>query len=261
CPMCGAYTGLFVRTGMLEDKGRVAYQHADKQSCPMVNWQRAVNEIALVDTNTGRVDYGIKSLFKVIGNSFPLFSPLFSFQPFVWLMAKLYAFISYNRKVIIPSPASSSYHIQPAFRPGYRLLYLLFTVWLASLILNEYAPLFSTIIPAGHQYRELLVCGGQVLFQACVILFVNHKLKWEYLGNMMTISLAGALLLLPMLLISTFTQLPQIVYALYILFVAGLMLLEHARRTRLLGLGWTMTMTWVLYRILILLVILNFSWI
>ena len=52
-------------------------------ACPYVDRQRAVNEIALVNTETGEVEYGIKSLFKVIGNSAPVFKPLFSFNPFV----------------------------------------------------------------------------------------------------------------------------------------------------------------------------------
>ena len=47
--------------------------------------------------------YGVKSLFKIIGNACPVFNPLFAFKPFVWLMSKVYAFISYNRRVIIPA--------------------------------------------------------------------------------------------------------------------------------------------------------------
>jgi hypothetical protein len=38
--------------------------------------------------------------------------------------------------------------------------------------------------------------------------------------------------------------------------VAGLMFLEHIRRTKLLQLGWTLTITWALYRAAILVLIL-----
>jgi hypothetical protein len=41
--------------------------------------------------------------------------------------------------------------------------------------------------------------------------------------------------------------------------VAGLMFLEHVRRTKLLGLGWVLTVTWVTYRIVLLLLILNLN--
>lgn len=42
----------------------------------------------------------------------------------------------------------------------------------------------------------------------------------------------------------------------WFLVVAGLMLLEHIRRTRLLGLDWTLSISWALYRLLVLLLIL-----
>ena len=102
CPMCKLYTNAFTKTGMLDLDGRVAYQQIPDAVCPYVDRQRAVNEIALVDTKTGEVNYGIQSLFKVIAHSFPILSGLFSFKPFIWLMSKVYAFISYNRRVIIP---------------------------------------------------------------------------------------------------------------------------------------------------------------
>ena len=106
-------------------------------------------------------------------------------------------------------------------------------------------------------HRGLIVCGGQVIFQGVIISLINNKQKWNYLGNMMTISFAGALLLLPMLIISMYLSLPQVVYAAYFMLVAGLMLLEHIRRTKLLGLDNKMTIGWVLYRIIILVTILN----
>lgn len=122
CPLCTLYTRAFTKTGMLDSNGRAPYQTAlnpttqtlnptapkipsQAPACPLVDLQRAVNEIALVDTTTGTVTYGIESLFKVIGHSFPLFRPLFSWRPFIRIMRKVYAFISYNRKVIIPPPA------------------------------------------------------------------------------------------------------------------------------------------------------------
>jgi hypothetical protein len=40
---------------------------------------------------------------------------------------------------------------------------------------------------------------------------------------------------------------------------AGLMFLEHIRRTKLLGLGWVLTVTWVTYRIILLVLILKLN--
>jgi hypothetical protein len=96
-----------------------------------------------------------------------------------------------------------------------------------------------------------------VLFQGVVISLYAPAKRWEYLGNMMTISLAGALLLLPVLLLAKFIALTPIICTLCFLAVAGLMFLEHIRRTKLMHLGWLLTISWVVYRLLLLIVILN----
>lgn len=256
CPMCKAYTKAFTHSGMLDSSGRASYQDLPEATCPLIDRQRAANEIALVNTATGEVSYGIQSLFKVIGNSWPVFNPLFTFAPFVWLMKKFYAFISYNRRVIIPAghPAQG---IQPSLRLGYRLLYLVFTWFIVGSILTVYAHHLTPLVPPGDPLREYYICGGQVLFQGVGISLYAPAKRWEYLGNMMTISLAGALLLLPVLLIAKFVVLNPVVCILCFLGVAGLMFLEHIRRTGLMQLGWLLTISWVIYRLLLLIVILN----
>ncbi|HEY4289298.1 MAG TPA: hypothetical protein VGN00_19490 [Puia sp.] len=255
CPMCKVYTHVFTSTGMLDNDGRTPYQDMPPFACPVVDQQRAANEIALVDKVTGEVNYGIESLFKVIGHSFPVFSPLFSFRPFVWLMQKLYAFISYNRKVIIPAPKIAGHTIQPSFSLRYRILWLLFTVWFAGFVLTRYAGLLTGVLPLGNSCREYLIASGQVLVQGLIVSLYAPAKRWDYLGNMMTISLAGALLLLPLMAISAIIPLPSSVAAGYFLAVAALMLLEHIRRTKLLSLGWGLTLSWVAYRGFVLLVI------
>jgi hypothetical protein len=57
----------------------------------------------------------------------------------------------------------------------------------------------------------------------------------------MTISFVGALLLLPVVILAKFITIAPIVCLLWFLAVAGLMFLEHIRRTKLLGLGWLLT--------------------
>lgn len=252
CPMCKVYTSAFTRSGMLDTEGRAPYQEMPAFACPLVDRKRAVNEIALVNKVTGEVKYGIESLFAVIANSFPLFRPLFTCRPFAWLMRKVYAFISYNRKVIIPGSPAADPTLQPAFRLRYRLAYLLFTVAVVGFILTRYAKLLNGVLPTGSSYREYLIAGGQILFQGAVLIFYHPAKRWDYLGNMMTVSLAGALLLLPGVALASLTHLSPAIAALYFLCVAGGMLLEHIRRMRLLGLGSTPTITWIVYRLLVL---------
>ena len=144
CPLCRVYTKAFVATGLLEESGRGAYQDLPEAACPLLDRQRAVNEIALVNVQTGEVLYGIRSLLKICAAPLPALKPLLTFPFFIWLMSKAYAFISYNRRVIIPaSKTGSSFPLQPTFRLDYRLAYLAFTWLLTAYILSAYAGLLQ----------------------------------------------------------------------------------------------------------------------
>lgn len=254
CPMCRLYTNAFVKTGMLDSDGRAAYQHEHAiNACPQVDIQRAVNEIALVNKETGEVVYGIQSLFKVLGTSFPVFKWLFTCRPFTAFMSKVYAFVSYNRRVIIPAPVNSyQFAVQPAFKLHYRLAYLVFAWLVTACILSGFTPLLRGVIPAGGFYREFVICGGQLLFQGLIVGLYQREKCWDYLGNMMTISLAGALLLVPALALKNYLSMGGIGYSIYFMVVAGLMFLEHLRRCRLLEIGWLPSVSWITYRLLVL---------
>ncbi|HET6989996.1 MAG TPA: DUF393 domain-containing protein, partial [Bacteroidia bacterium] len=49
CPLCRAYTGAFIRTEMLDEKGRVPFQITGGAFCPGLDSSRAKNEIALLN--------------------------------------------------------------------------------------------------------------------------------------------------------------------------------------------------------------------
>ncbi|TDG37198.1 DUF393 domain-containing protein [Pedobacter changchengzhani] len=255
CPMCHVYTGAFIKFGWLPKNGREAYQNMPDHVCKLIDHQRAVNEIALVNTVNGEVTYGISSLFKIIANALPVFKPLFRFAPFIWFMKKIYAFVSYNRKVIIPAKIKENV-LQPSFSLKYRLAYLTFAWLITSIILTKYTAMLTNFVPIGNSYREYLICGGQMVFQAAIIIFYKKDKLWDYLGNMMTVSLAGALILIPALIVNHFLIINTVFYLLFFLFTAGLMLLEHIRRCKILDLGWLMSITWVTYRLIVLVLIL-----
>jgi predicted DCC family thiol-disulfide oxidoreductase YuxK len=256
CPMCNMYTKAFVQTGLLATDGRAPYQSLNENTCPVVDRQRAVNEIALVNQETGEVTYGIKSLFKILANAVPALRYIFNFGPFISLMSRVYAFVSYNRRVIIPVKISENFQYQPTFKLKYRIAYLFFTWAITSFILTAYTHLLIGVVPIGNAYREYLVCGGQIFFQGLIVTLIAKEKRWDYLGNMMTISLAGSLLLGFVLLAAHWIGHQPIFYTAYFMLVAGLMFLEHIRRTKLLQLGWTLTITWALYRVAILVLIL-----
>jgi hypothetical protein len=255
CPMCRLYTRAFVSSGMLDQEGRAPYQK--ECSCALLDRQRAVNEIALVNRKTGAVTYGVESLFCIIGNSWPWLRPLFAFRPFAWVAGKAYSFISYNRRIIMPAPKDPA-DTPPAFNRGWRATWIFYAWLLTAFILFRYSHRMTGVIPASNVYREFAVCGGQILWQGLLLQTIAPAKVWDYLGNMMTVSLAGgiALALIGVVLNISGTSHPILATACFLL-VAGLMFLEHLRRCRLLELGLLVSASWVFYRLLLLYFILN----
>src|SRR6187551_1648883 len=131
CPMSDLYTKGFVKTGMLDENGRVAYGCAKVPAS--FNNERAKNEIALIDYDNYTVTYGLDSLIKVIAHSYPILGKAMRF--FKAPLGVVYSFISYNRKVIAPprvfdkpGACTPNYHIP------YRIAYIIFAWLVTSLI-------------------------------------------------------------------------------------------------------------------------------
>jgi hypothetical protein len=144
---------------------------------------------------------------------------------------------------------------ETTFQVPHRVAYLIFTWLVTSLILNAYTQLLTPLVPPSHLTRELSICGGQILFQSVVAVVANKNKALAYLGNMMTVSFIGALLLLPGLMFTQGTYSAEGHLAWFTI-VVGMMFFEHIRRVKLLGMPWFMSLTWVLYRVLVLWVIL-----
>lgn len=258
CPMCNLYTGAFVRNGLLDADGREAYQHYTGVGCPNLDWQRAVNEIALVNQATGEVTYGIESLLKVCANAMPMLAPLLRWKPFMWLAGKAYAFISYNRRVIVPAPVSENqFGYQPSFNLKYRIAWLMFAWVITSCILGTYSWLLGGNLSQEMIVREFAIGAGHILMQGFVLILCQKSKTWDYLGNLMTISLAGSLALFLLTAICLWLNISWYIGWTGVLLIPVLMIREHVRRSRLLGIGYWPTVTWILYRIIIVAVLLK----
>ena len=257
CPLCQVYTSGFIKTGMLDQDGRQAYSQISTEEQNYINISRASNEIALVDRQNKTVIYGVDSLLKVIGFSFPIIQKIGQFQPIKLLLQKLYSLISYNRKVIIPSKENSSQKLQciPNFNIKYRLLYILFalTVTLFS-VFN-----FSKNIPILEDeslFREGIITVGQLVFQGMIIYTLDKKTILNYFGNMMTISLMGSLMLITLMLINWMIPISETVLTFGFGIIISFLFTEHFRRIKLLELPIYLSYTWAIYSVLILIIIL-----
>lgn len=248
CPMCNIYSKGFVNAGMLDENGREAFTDLSFKNKNLIDYNRAKNEIALVNHNLDQVIYGLDSLLLIIGNSFPLLEKIVRVKPFYWFFKKLYSFVSYNRKQIIPSKKDNNEEACiPDFNLKYRLAYITFVAIFSGYILS----IFSTNLGLGlnqNFLREIAICIGQIVWQ---IVFLKSYLKdkiWDYLGNMMTVSLIGTLLLIPAL----FLNLNSVSSIIYFGIVVFIMFLEHIRRCTILKLYSLPTLSWMIFRMVVL---------
>jgi hypothetical protein len=259
CPLCQVYTTAFIKAKMLDENGRKSYCQLNENEQKFVDINRASNEIALIDNQNKTVIYGIDSLLKVIGFSFPAIEKIGNIKPVKYFLKKLYSFVSYNRKVIIPSKINKDVKLQcvPDFNYKYRFLFICFASVITTIVLYNYSLLIPSL-PRANFMRELVIAIGQIFFQALFLLKFDRKTILNYTGNLMTISLMGALLLLPMLALQNVINVSENVILLWFGIIAFIMFMEHFRRIKILELPVHVCFTWVAYRIIALLLILNF---
>ena len=156
-----------------------------------------------------------------------------------------------------PKMAKESVVCVPDFNVKYRFLYIVLALLATAFTLHAYSPLLPEFAQNGLAI-EFGLATFQIFFQALFLSRKSFKTLLNYAGNLMTVSLFGALLLLPMLLINQFIFIHEFVATTYFLLVATVMFLEHFRRIDLLELPKLLCFTWILYRVLFLLLIVTF---
>lgn len=258
CPMCNLYTSGFISAQMLDSSGRKPFNQIAANEKAFINIEKSKNEIALIDNENKKVYYGIDSLLKVIGYSFPWMEKVGNVKPINYLLKKTYNFISYNRKVIVPSKIANENVPQciPDFNIKYRLFYIAFATLFTAIILFQFAKLIPFLRGAKFG-RELLLALGQIGFQYLFIQKLTKEKQINYIGNLVTISVIGSLILVPILILNQFFLINEYVILAWFGLTVNIMIFEHYRRIGILKLPKYLTITWVLYRILALIIILN----
>ena len=262
CPMCAAYGAGFTKFGMVDAQTVHPYQQADEAVTRQIDMDRARSEIALFDATTAQTVYGIDAMIAIVTHGLPGLRRLLHQRWLYVPLRTLYCFISYNRKVIYPAaPHPGLRNCTPPVHQTYRWLYILLVALFTGLVLNRYAALVADEWGLAHSpWREYAVCFGQVLWQGAAILAVAPRKSLAYLGNMSTVSLGGAIVLLPTLLLTAWVSVSPLVLLGYFALVVSFMLLEHLRRCRLLGLPLAMTGSWVVFRTVVLgLILITFA--
>ena len=229
CPLCRAYTSGFIKAGMLDENGKKSYCQLSDEEQKFIDVKRASNEIALVDNDNKTVIYGIDSLLKIIGYSFPWIAKIGNLKPIKIFLKKLYSFISYNRKVIIPGKINKEIRLQcvPNFNYKYRILYILFAVIVSSYLIKKYIP---TILVT----KIIVILTLLISIQSILILKYSKDILLNYLGNFATSILFGSLLLVPILILKLFINLPSITFKIYSILIISVIIFDVFRRIQII---------------------------
>ncbi len=262
CPLCKWYTSMFVKHGFIQDQTRISYQQAIQNDQLSFDRERAKSEIAFV-TEGGNTLYGVDSMLKVIGRKWSAISYFGHFPLFYWLLQMLYRFISFNRKIIAPTTCSTECSCTPSFNPFWRIAFISFCGLMTYLLVgNFFNHELCTYLRNDHFSLELALFVGQLVFQTVVFKLLKGNDLFTYLGHVAFISLFGAIALGGSEIALIFLEFLTIQTGLLAPFLFGmvvcLMLVEHNRRVKLLGLSSWLTVSLIVFRILIYPLVFNF---
>lgn len=174
CPMCTWYTGQFEKAGVLEN--RLPFSQLNNKLKSQLDLNRARHEIPLIDIQTGKVHYGLDALTILLSRLFPWAKNLLNNTFFKRLLSPLYQFISYNRRIIVPSVAPKHcFDAAPDFHAGWRIALISF-VLLMNTGLHHYFAQWVTAhqwINAGYVPTFELFFWGNIAF-FCSLCFSFH---------------------------------------------------------------------------------------
>ena len=139
----------------------------------------------------------------------------------------------------------------------FKIFAIVCSIIITACTLSEYVKLVQHLISIKYNWQfEFFMVIGMLIFQYPFLIKKNNLLKLNYYYNMLLVSLMGAVLLWPLLLIMRVYRTTDMINLLYFFGVVLIMFLEHKRRVTKLLLPAYISYTWVLYRFIMLVYIL-----
>lgn len=247
CPMCSLYTKAFVHTGMLKAENRIGFSQLEHDELiEALDPVRSRHEIPLLDREGGPTLYGVDALVYILRQRLPIIAWGMKLPGVAASVRVLYAVISYNRRVIIPSSGrTTGVDCTPDFHTGYRLIFIAFALFLFAcavclLFLVGFGLPFTTCITMLVPVYSALVIHGAI---------THHRLLGdsaiEYAGHSAVTLILFALPTFVAVGISTLTEWPEITIA-GAVFGSFLLLWQHYKRMLHLGRSRWWSVVWFL---------------
>jgi hypothetical protein len=261
CPMCNIYGKCFEKTGLIDNKTVAYFQDISEPIYTAINQKKAKSEVAFYNEKTGTSLYGVAAFLHILGHKNKIVNAFLHSKPVYFLAQKTYRFISYNRQVMAGAHINPEERdCTPSMHLGYRLAYIILAALFTGLLVNHFSYLLDQQFGITHNsWREYLICFGQIGWQFLAISYITKEKRLDYLGNMSTVSVIGGLLLVPLFIFDAFGSLNQMQLLLYFGLVVSSMFLMHIKRAKNIGLPLTISISWIVYRLSVLIIILSLS--
>lgn len=256
CPFCKWYTGLFVKTGLLNPNGRIPYSTAINLPELQFDMVLSRDKIALINPETKEVHYGIDSLLHVLGKRFSWIERIGKLPVIHFLLTCLYSFISYNRKIIAPSRCETACDCAPSQNYFWRFVFIVgIALFLNFAVTHYFTTHLAEYFIGNPKYGDLLYFTGQFFFQFFVFFALKQKNFYDYAGHLAFVSFLGAVFLSMLDIGISGLEFFNFKTELFKPFCYGMvylfMVYEHARRLKIMGFTAWLSVTWIVYRILI----------
>jgi len=237
CPLCGWYSGLFIKYGFLNADGRKPFSTLDENLLSKIDFAKGRNEIPLLDPVTNKVFYGIDALLEILDQKIPFIKTVGNFAPLKWFLKRFYKFISFNRKVIVAKKCGPG-HIDcsPDINYKYRFIFMAVCLAFNTLMLLPFqGHLFIKLSYYHHDLLHLQTAHFVFVAINCTLAFSFSKERaYEYLGQVNMLALTVILLLTPLFFISYFFF-TEWLSTVWLIMVAAIIFKEYARRMEYAG--------------------------
>ena len=242
CPMCNMYGNYLAKNDLVCLN---SYQNAVQQKSNSVNYEKAKNQIALIDHKNNKTIYGLEALYKAFEKKFPRLIGFLKLPLLAKIMPVVYAFISYNRKQIAPS---ASKICNPSFILKYRIAYLLFGLIISAFIFKIFCQkIIYDFIHLFSFNTILFLLAIHFCFQFTILLKYKFEKRIDYLGNLCTVFIIGNLLLVPIVILNTILELSNWIIATYVLLLVGFLIRVHFKRCKMIEVGYLPTISFIAF--------------
>lgn len=233
CPLCTWYSGAFVKCGLLPTDGRKAFSTLEATLVEKIDFDRSRNEIPLLDTENGKVLYGIDALLEILDQKIPWVKRAGNFRPVKWFLSRLYKFISYNRKVIVAKKCGTGYiDCAPDLNYFYRLLFMvLFFIFNSLMLIPVHHDVLAPLSFYHLSLAELQAAHLSLVLVNCILACTLKKSGTiEYLGQVNMLALLVILMLTPVLLLQNIFHLHEIAIVILLITISVVICREYLRR-------------------------------